>query len=181
MSEELVGVLDEQAPTLEAVPPTSDRRVSLSIRFDDLRASGITWRHARGENPSLIRQDCGHEDRATNEIYIRALRGLAEEDLFPELPARLCGARQPKFGPSGPQSRQNRRYFVGAEGFEESTKGHETPQKSANGGQTAPGPEAVGCGSRMHADAALREAVKAAVDAGLYDRAGALLALLRAI
>jgi hypothetical protein len=33
----------------------SDRRRSLSIRFHDLRASAITWRHARGHNPAAIR------------------------------------------------------------------------------------------------------------------------------
>lgn len=70
----------------------SDPAASQPIRFHDLRASGITWRHARGDNPAIIRQECGHEDAITNEIYIRALRGLAVTDLFPELPARLYGA-----------------------------------------------------------------------------------------
>jgi hypothetical protein len=49
----------------------SDLRASQPIRFHDFRASGITWRHARGDNPALIRQECGHEDERTNEIYIR--------------------------------------------------------------------------------------------------------------
>ena len=70
----------------------SDRRASILIRFHDLRASGITWRHARRDNnPAAILQECGHEDQATNEIYIRALRGLAPADLFAALPARLGG------------------------------------------------------------------------------------------
>jgi hypothetical protein len=69
----------------------SNRRASLSIRFHDLRASGITWRHARRDNPQAILQECGHEDQATNAIYIRALRGLAPGELFPELPERLLG------------------------------------------------------------------------------------------
>lgn len=48
----------------------SDRTASISVRAHDLRASGITWRHARGDNAAVIRQECGHEDQATNEIYI---------------------------------------------------------------------------------------------------------------
>jgi hypothetical protein len=76
----------------------SDRRRSLSIRFHDLRASGITWRHARGDNPAVILQEVGHEDQATNAIYIRALRGLSRAELFPELPrafsARRTGPRR---------------------------------------------------------------------------------------
>lgn len=69
----------------------SDLRASQPIRFHDLRASGITWRHARGDNPALIRQECGHEDERTNEIYIRRLRELRPKDLFPKLPDRLLG------------------------------------------------------------------------------------------
>ncbi len=112
----------------------SDRRVSLSIRFHDLRASGITWRHARGDNPSLIRQECGHEDQATNEIYIRALRGLPAGSLFPALPERLLGGRRglpsgaegpgskdPAMTQLGPSTPVLPGYFVGAEGFEPPT------------------------------------------------------------
>jgi integrase len=93
----------------------SDRRASLSIRFHDLRASGITWRHARRDNPAAILQECGHEDQATNEIYIRALRGLAPTDLFPALPARLSLVNGVNRNPQKP------RKLVGAEGLEPPT------------------------------------------------------------
>ena len=98
----------------------SNRRASLSIRFHDLRASGITWRHARRDNPAAILQECGHEEQATNEIYIRALRGLAPRDLFPELPERLLGkspdsAQPPRNYPRNPVK------IVGAEGLEPPT------------------------------------------------------------
>jgi integrase len=94
----------------------SDRSASLSIRFHDLRASGITWRHARRDNATEILQECGHEDQATNAIYIRALRGLAAADLFPPLPERLAGSvnrvnRNPR----------NTGKVVGAEGLEPPT------------------------------------------------------------
>ncbi len=98
----------------------SDRKASLSIRFHDLRASGITWRHARRDNPAAILQECGHEDQATNEIYIRALRGLAPADLFPVLPARLLGEPGPSLAKFAGRP-QKHRQIVGAEGFEPPT------------------------------------------------------------
>ncbi len=67
----------------------SNLRESQPVRFHDLRASGITWRHARGDNPSVIRQECGHQDERTNEIYIRRLRELRPDELFAPLPDRL--------------------------------------------------------------------------------------------
>lgn len=71
-------LVDKSKPTLSA-----------PIRFHDLRASGITWRHARGDNPARIRQECGHENERTNDIYIRTLSRLDPAELFPALPARL--------------------------------------------------------------------------------------------
>jgi integrase len=62
---------------------------SQPIRFHDLRATGITWRHARGDNATAIRQECGHEDVRTNDIYTRALAKLPAGELFPALPERL--------------------------------------------------------------------------------------------
>ena len=99
----------------------SDRRVSISVRFHDLRASGICWRDARRDNPAIIRQECGHEDQATNEIYIRALRGLAIGDLFPELPARLLGERPGQVQAKCLNPPRKHRNLVGAEGLEPPT------------------------------------------------------------
>lgn len=98
----------------------SDRRKSISIRFHDLRASGITWRHARGDNAAEILQQCGHEDQATNAIYIRTLRGLARDALFPELPERLL-ANRPGIAQSPRGTAISSREFVGAEGLEPPT------------------------------------------------------------
>jgi len=102
----------------------SNRRASISIRFHDLRASGITWRHARGDNPEQIRQECGHEDQATNQIYIRALRGLDAGALFPVLPDRLLGTARPnraELVPSAAGGAVSTAFLVGAEGFEPPT------------------------------------------------------------
>lgn len=98
----------------------SDRRKSISIRFHDLRASGITWRHARGDNPAEILQQCGHEDQATNAIYIRTLRGLARGSLFPVLPKRLLGNR-PGIAQSPNVTPVFTTNLVGAEGLEPPT------------------------------------------------------------
>lgn len=72
----------------------TDLRANHPIRFHDLRASGITWRHARGDNAAIIRQECGHEDARTNEIYIRRLRELRTAELFGRLPERLLSASE---------------------------------------------------------------------------------------
>jgi integrase len=42
------------------------------IGLYDLRASGITWRTLRRDDPRDIQRDCGHEKYATTEIYVRA-------------------------------------------------------------------------------------------------------------
>lgn len=58
---------------------------SMAIRAHDLRASGITWRLARGDNAAVVRQETGHADAEVQQLYFRRLRDL--EDLFPSLPA----------------------------------------------------------------------------------------------
>jgi integrase len=99
----------------------SDRTASISIRFHDLRASGVTWRHARRDNPEAI---CGHEDASTNQIYIRALRGLRPDELFPALPERLLGdiqGNRPDFAQTPKPGTGIIDKIVGAEGFEPPT------------------------------------------------------------
>ncbi len=41
------------------------------ITLYDLRASGITWRTLRGDDPRVIQAAAGHEKYATTEIYVR--------------------------------------------------------------------------------------------------------------
>ncbi len=58
------------------------------ITLYDLRASGITWRTLRGDEPRVIQQEAGHEKYATTEGYVRAARlyrGKVGEP-FPTLP-----------------------------------------------------------------------------------------------
>lgn len=68
----------------------SDRDISIPLGVHDLRAMGITGRHARNDreldSPKRIQRECGHADESTNDIYVRDLRGV---DPFPPLPPRL--------------------------------------------------------------------------------------------
>ncbi len=104
-------------PELLHATPTS-----LACRFHDLRASGITWRAARGDSPHARRQEAGHEDQATNDLYLRKLRTLYGANLFPELPARL-------FAPP-PPARVTSRKEVAAKWPQWPQKRAQTPRKS---------------------------------------------------
>ena len=45
---------------------------SKPMTWYDLRATGITWRAVRGDDPLRIRYDAGHRDFTTTQGYIRA-------------------------------------------------------------------------------------------------------------
>lgn len=57
----------------------------------DLRATGITWRAVRGDDPLKIMSAAGHRSFATTQSYIREAEPLREGfgDVFPPLPDRL--------------------------------------------------------------------------------------------
>jgi integrase len=62
------------------------------VTLYDLRASGITWRTLRRDDPREIQQDAGHEKYSTTEGYVRAAR-LHRDKVgtpFADLPAELC-------------------------------------------------------------------------------------------
>jgi integrase len=72
----------------------------------DLRATGITWRTLRGDDPRHIRQAAGHERYSTTEGYVHAaevFRGLVGAP-FPSLPASLIS---PEFRSHGGQVRES--------------------------------------------------------------------------
>jgi len=78
------------------------------IRFQDLRATGVTWRLARGaagDAPILVQQDAGHKSFQTTEKYIRLAGGFDSETVFPPLPPRLLGAKKTT-GRKGPRKAQ---------------------------------------------------------------------------
>jgi integrase len=61
------------------------------MTFYDLRATGITWRAVRGDDPLAIMQDAGHLNFSTTQMYIRTARVLAPGfgEVFGPLPASL--------------------------------------------------------------------------------------------
>ena len=81
----------------------ADTPTSMSLRFHDLRASGITWRLARGDNPMVVRQETGHADAEVQQLYVRRLREVAGAQLFPTLDALLSEPTGPGIGPIGLQ------------------------------------------------------------------------------
>lgn len=68
---------------------TATRR---AIRFYDTRATGITWRLIRGDEPHHVKEDAGHERFDTTEIYARRARVLRSSygEVFPSLPESLA-------------------------------------------------------------------------------------------
>lgn len=60
---------------------------------DATRATGITWRIARGDKHAEVRDDAGHQSVTTTEKYDRTARMLRHGlvTVFPELPAALFG------------------------------------------------------------------------------------------
>jgi hypothetical protein len=61
---------------------------SKAITFHDLRATGITWMAARGDDPLSIKQRAGHRSFETTEGYIREAQNLGASfgTVFPPLP-----------------------------------------------------------------------------------------------
>lgn len=182
----------------------SDPSKSAPIVFHDLRATGITWRHARGDNEALIRQECGHEDMTTNALYIRALRRLKAEELFAPLPPRLLGEgpleapKGPGKGPGngGPGKTPRKPQWciptpvlpgksvpkeglehIGNRGESPVNQGESSPEAVANPpAQTGPAPVATPVGSDPEAD--LAAACRMAAEAGRWEVVNELSRLL---
>ncbi len=61
------------------------------ITWYDLRATGVTWRAIRGDNPIAIMQHAGHADFKTTQVYIREAQSIGADfgPVFPALPPEL--------------------------------------------------------------------------------------------
>lgn len=81
------------------------------IAWHDLRATGITWRAVRGDDPLKIQAAAGHKDFSTTQRYIREAEALREGfgQVFEPIPAFLLdpasGSPQPEQGGSEPEDR----------------------------------------------------------------------------
>ena len=91
-------IVASQFSILHAPPPgvtrgelvTSDR-TRRQLRFQDLRATGITWRAIREDGPLKIMKAAGHKDFTTTMAYVRDAEQVS--DSFAPLPEGLsCGA-----------------------------------------------------------------------------------------
>ncbi len=62
--------------------------------FKDFRATGITWRAMRGDDPLKIQRAAGHKSLTTTQVYIRIAEdiGRGGGTPFPPLPNDLLGA-----------------------------------------------------------------------------------------
>jgi integrase len=61
------------------------------LTWHDLRATGITWRAVRGDDPLRIQHDAGHRNFSTTQGYIREASNLGSGfgEVFPALPSCL--------------------------------------------------------------------------------------------
>jgi integrase len=108
-----------------------------AITWHDLRATGITWRAIRGDEPMRIMRSAGHQDMQTTMRYVRdadVLRAGVGR-VFPALPAALLGAIQ---GDDAKVTRSARAgnhslELVGEVGFEPTAR----PQNNANEAENA--------------------------------------------
>jgi len=71
------------------------------ITWYDLRATGITWRAIRGDNPIAIMRQAGHEDFKTTTRYTREAEavGASLGEPFSPMPRAMLGAAIDKGGP----------------------------------------------------------------------------------
>jgi hypothetical protein len=83
-----------------------------ALTWHDLRATGITWRAVRGDDPLKIMQAAGHDDFKTTQKYIRIADVLRDGfgEVFPALPRclvspdELPGVDAEKVATSGKQA-----------------------------------------------------------------------------
>ena len=71
--------------TREELHAADDTRQAITFR--DTRATGITWRAVRGDDPLKIKSCAGHKRFSTTEIYIREAEAIRDSfgDAFPAL------------------------------------------------------------------------------------------------
>ena len=136
-----------------------------------------------------IKQRAGHRRFETTEGYIREARESSRRQPgapFPKLPARLLGLA--RFGEGllrEPREAENRRAASGEGGIRKRQKGASRVLKGREGHSGRAGYETPGTPSRppqpkpAESNPAIVAAIKAALDEGRYERAAALLDVLR--
>jgi len=108
-------------------------RTRKQITWYDLRATGVTWRAIRGDNPLAIMEQAGHDDFKTTQGYIRtaATVGAGFGAVLGPLPPELyeSGSIEGSIQlPSElPKTSKNACFAVGRQGLEPWTRGLKVP------------------------------------------------------
>lgn len=91
MPERLRQYLRWAGVTRAALHVDAGDRTRKRIGWHDLRATGITWRAVRGDDPLKIQRAAGHSNLETTQGYIREAEALVAGfgEVFPELPPAL--------------------------------------------------------------------------------------------
>lgn len=109
-----------------------------ALTFHDLRATGVTWRAIRGDEPLKIMAHAGHKDLKTTMGYVREAESVGPHagPPFPELPASVIqpgiqpeGAQQ--WGQLGGKMRQSMGVPSGIRKLGRALKAHDLPKKVA--------------------------------------------------
>ena len=105
---------------------------SKPMTWYDLRATGITYRCVRGDDPVRIMYDAGHTNLATTQGYIRAAEAFAADtfgDVFAALPSELVGAANY----ANPGSKRTRQSHASAQATEMLCEGGDSNPHSQSG------------------------------------------------
>ncbi len=163
-----------------------------AITFHDLRATGITWMAARGDDPLRVKQRAGHSSFSTTEGYIREAENLGASfgRVFPPLPDLARG-----FGSGLDSAELETENLSGSatsgwaqQDFESAGESAEIQAKAADpthseGGETPIGDRSRGpeADPRRTAAGALLDQAAALARAGAFVEADALLGAARGL
>jgi len=72
----------------------ADDATRIHLRFHDLKATYVTWRAIRGDNPLAIMRHAAHQDFKTTQRYLAEAESSAfkSTDVFPALPSEVATA-----------------------------------------------------------------------------------------
>jgi integrase len=108
-----------------ASPEHSSTATTAGLTWHDLRATGITWRAIRGDDPFRIMKGAGHADMETTMRYVRDADEFCQGfgAVFPELPGELMSNVASNSRPKTPRGsklsmRNHERILVEAAGIE---------------------------------------------------------------
>jgi integrase len=87
----------------------ADDETRAPLTFHDLRATGITWRAVRGDDPLKIQRAVGHRSLTTTQRYIREAEVIGRDigEPFPPIPAALLATGLANLAAPSPRSPSN--------------------------------------------------------------------------